>query len=373
MQIGLLTLPLNVNYGGILQAYALKKVLEMQGHSVILLDFLASVPRRLPIKTRYLVYAKRFFEKCFLGRKLLVCQDKYDRDSYLNTVSEINKFVFSYIQSVDYEQKNIKQRINLDAIVVGSDQVWRPAYAVPIEKYFLNFFKPNLAIRIAYAASFGTDEWEFTPEQTERCSALVQKFNLVTVREDSAIDLCREYLRVEAIQVLDPTMLLDKEDYVHIIQQQKVLRSKGNLFSYMLDDDERKQSLVLQIAQQKGLNPFSIIPKDGKADGVFPSVPVWLRSFLDAEFIVTDSFHGCVFSIIFNKPFVAVGNAQRGQARFDSLFRLFHLQERLIDVADFSVDVTAKEIDWDGVNAIWKEMKQKSICLLFNNLRTSNG
>ena len=99
-----------------------------------------------------------------------------------------------------------------DAFIVGSDQVWRPSYNQHLEQAFLNFTENWKNVkRIAYAASFGVDNWEFTKKQTKECKRLVQKFDFVSVREDTAVNLCKEHLGIEATHVLDPTLLLSAD------------------------------------------------------------------------------------------------------------------------------------------------------------------
>ena len=104
-------------------------------------------------------------------------------------------------------------RYEYDAYVVGSDQVWRPNYNPFMKAMFLGITEREDVKRIAYAASFGTSKWEFSPQMTSECAVLAKKFDMITVREKSGVDLCREYFGVEATWVLDPTMLLNREDY----------------------------------------------------------------------------------------------------------------------------------------------------------------
>ena len=127
------------------------------------------------------------------------------------------------------------------------------------------------------------------------------------------------------------------------------------------------------------LTPFCVLPKkqaenrtkdDIKKhieDCIYPPVTKWLRAFMDAEMIICDSFHGCVFSIIFNKPFWVIGNEKRGNARFDSLLKTFGLQERLISMAD-NIDIEMP-IDWNKVNMILTEKRNFSKSLLINALK----
>jgi hypothetical protein len=259
-----------------------------------------------------------------------------------------------------------------DAYVVGSDQVWRPRYnSNMVPSMFLNFVKRENVMRIAYAASFGTDNWEYSSELTGVCADLIKKFNLITVREKSGVKLCKDYLEVEATHVLDPTMLLNPEDYVKLITNEYKTDSDGTLFYYILDPTAEKKAFIENVARDQDLKLFTVMPKyqaenrtrnDVKKhidDCVFPSVSCWLQGFLDANMVIVDSFHGAVFSIIFNKPFWVLGNKERGNTRFESLLGLFNLEDRMITISD-NMDWN-KPIDWERVNE--KRMSEQIRCI----------
>ena len=310
---------------------------------------------------------------------------RYKKPTYLPNASEISiirqhtdYFINKYISRTKVlhtskEFEDIANSNNYDAYVVGSDQCWRPRYNGSfLSEMFLRFAENQSNIkRIAYAASFGTDEWEFSPEMTKICSNLAKKFDIITAREVSGVELCRNYLGVDATHVLDPTMLLDKEDYIKLIKNEKEPQSAGNLFYYILDPSEEKKAFIDDVATKKGLKSFTVMPKyqaenrtkeDIKKrikDCIFPPVTSWLRAFMDAEMVIVDSFHGAVFSIIFNKPFWVIANAERGNARFDSLLGLFGLEDRIIS-SKIAIEWN-KLIDWNRVNSIRDREKINSI------------
>lgn len=343
MKIGILTLPLHTNYGGILQAYALQTVLERMGHVVIVLNRDRSVysPKRQQILS-YIIY---LIKKYCLGRKVSPFKsakrkniEREEREQYTSVF--INKYIHTYvIKKIDKDMPK-----NVDAFVVGSDQVWRHKYFTRlfksrIENAYLKFCEGENVKRIAYAASFGTEEWEYTEAETKECARLLALFDAVSVREESGVKLCMEKLaRNDAKHVLDPTMLLSQEDYIKIVDDAETPKSSGNLMCYVLDDNANIQALINRIALEKNLTPFIANSKvsDKKLpnkERIQPPVERWLRGFMDAEFVVTDSFHACVFSILFHKPFVVIGNKKRGCSRFESLLKLFGLENRLIENA----------------------------------------
>lgn len=375
MKIGIITLPLHTNYGGILQAYALQTVLECMGHEVCLVEKRRK-PVTLPLWKAPLVYGKRML-KNVKGRPFpLFYEQKVNREEPF-VRQHTDKFICRYIKRRivgDFSEIN---ESDYDAIVVGSDQIWRPKYFNDnIERAFLDFTEGWDVRRIAYAASFGTDEWEYTRAQTRRCGRLLKRFDAVSVREASGADLCREHFGVEAKTMLDPTMLLEKEDYIRLFENANTPKSNGTLLNYILDDTPEKTALTNRIAKERGLVPFRVNSKVEDhlaplAERIQPPVAQWLRGFYDAEFVVTDSFHACVFSILFNKPFLVVGNPDRGMPRFNSLLGAFRLEDRLI--TDPHAYKVCKDVDWMNVMAVLAEKKNSTMFFLIDNLNTTDG
>ena len=372
MKIGILTQPLHNNYGGLLQNYALQQVLKRMGHEVDTLDWNvdSSSCRRVLSWCKWYLF-------CLFDKK--TAKPKYKlTDEENSVISRYNQdFIDRYLSVCPTKANKGSDYVSIasdyayDVYVVGSDQVWRPIYNPLQSAMFLDFCEKKKVKRIAYAASFGTSEWEFSPKQTKQYTALVKKFDMITVREDSGVELCRKYFGVNVQHVLDPTMLLNKEDYIKLVENEKEPQSKGDLFYYILDPSDEKKTLIKDIAAKNGLTPFTVMPKyqaenrtkeDVKKrieDCIFPSVTSWLRAFMDAEMVIVDSFHGAVFSIIFNKPFWVIGNSKRGNARFESLLGLYGLEDRMITPGD-SVD-WGKTIDWKRVNKIREREKVRSL------------
>ena len=364
MRIGILTLPLHTNYGGILQAYALQTVLERMGHEVHVIEKKRR-PLSISIQKMPFCYGKRIV-KNIIGRKCpIFYEQKYNREQPIIR-QNTDKFIKKYIHIAEYDDFSDIKESEYDAIVVGSDQVWRPKYfgLNQIENAYLKFAEGWNIKRIAYSASFGTDEWEYTPKQTEECGRQLRMFDVVSVREDSAVNLCKKHFGVEAQHVLDPTMLLDREDYIKLFTEANTPKSKGNLLCYILDETEEKKALIKRVADEKELIPFNVKSQSDDinspvSDRIQPPLEQWLRGFYDAEFVVTDSFHACVFSILFNKPFLVYGNASRGMSRFISLLNMFGLEDRLVLTVEDTCnlkDIEYKKVD-DKLESLRKQSK----------------
>lgn len=330
-KVAILTQPLGPNYGGILQAFALQHVLREMGHQPITLD-------RRSKRSRFRATAS-LAKGGFLwmtGRQRRIRRLPSAKESE-TICRHTNRFVSEHItRSVPIKTTNqlrhYAQQESFDAFVVGSDQVWRKAYSPCMPNYFLDFLpEESQAKRIAYAASFGIGTWEFTEAETQLYSRLAKRFDLISVREDSAVALCREHLGVEATHVLDPTMLVDRSVYEELAMSRYAHPSKGDLFCYILDRTPEKSRLVSETAEEQGLIPFEILPRgyrslaqrDDLSEAVMPPVEQWLRSFMDAKYVITDSFHGTVFSFLFKKPCIVIQNAFRGNDRFQSLLKVF--------------------------------------------------
>ena len=268
------------------------------------------------------------------------------------------------------------ETINYDAVIVGSDQTWRPMYSPNILDYYLNFLNNDKIKKISYASSFGVDHWEYNEEQTQECQKLAEKLDAISVRETSGVELCSKYLRVSAELTLDPTLLLTSQDYLSRLNITITSKNPSKLFTYYLDSDINKNEVATRIAETLNLIPFTSQPSvklsigshKNLDDYTFPKVENWIKAFNDAEFIVTDSFHGCVFSIIFNKPFLVFSNTERGGARFKSLLKLFDLEDRLIASQEDAQNKCLQCIDWYKVNRLLDSYKTSSLDFLRKNL-----
>ena len=337
MRIGILTLPLHTNYGGILQAYALQTVLESMGHEVFVIH--RPWRKKIVLWKFPLQIVKRSISRFILRHNVPIFAEKEWNSN--QPIIEINtkKFIDQYINAYYIEKISDIKEGNFDTIVVGSDQIWRPKYYRLHYKYiedaFLSFAAKWNVKRIAYAPSFGTDKWEYNDVETQKCYNLLHKFDAISVREQSGIRLCEQFLGHSDVKwVLDPTMLLNKEDYERLIPQN--IKIPGDLMCYVLDTNDEINALITKIADDNNLKVFNAASDVDNASlpiekRIQPPVENWLAGFRDAKLVITDSFHACVFSILFHKPFIVIGNNNRGYSRFECLLKLFGLEKRLIE------------------------------------------
>lgn len=370
MKILILTHPLRFNYGGILQNYALQRVLLSLGHDVYTIDWNDDKSFIYML----LSFIKRLFLHYFLQKKHIPTNFYINltRKQFLEINENNQKFIEKNIKRTDYISSIRKlskvNKMKFDAIVVGSDQVWLEQF-VPM--MYLNFLKLDVK-RISYAASFGKSEWTYSKKNTEIARILINKFHAVSVREESAVSLCREYLKCSASWVLDPTMLLTSEQYNQIISDSDdSLPRNPYLMAYILDDSPLKTKISDILKIKLGLDKYEIYARSN-SDNMkkVPSVLNWLLAIKNAEFVVTDSFHGMVFSIIYNKPFVVIENEERGMARFVSLLNILGLEDRLFNSNnDINLFIdNLNEINYNSVNEILKYKRNQSFEFLLSSL-----
>ena len=351
MKIGILTLRLHTNYGGIVQAYALQTVLERMGHDVKVINKrMKQVKFSLPRWKKPLAYGKRLLVKVLIDHNEVIKKEELWTREYALVSRYTNEFIARYIHSYYVETVDDVRPDDFDAIVVGSDQIWREIYdkrgflADNNANRFLAFADGWDIKRYVYAASFGVDYWQFNPDETRQMARLAKQFLAVSVREDSAVTLCKQYLGIDAVHLIDPTMLLTSADYSILVEAANMPASEGDLFCYILDSSEEKTALIERIAEERGMRPFYVRNKNLREkcnieERCVPSVEKWLRAFMDAKFVVTDSFHGMAFSINFGKPFIAIGNEERGMARMSSIARMFGMEDHLLTgTADYDPD-----------------------------------
>lgn len=356
MKIGILTQHFLLNYGGIIQNFALQQVLLKLGHDPLTFEHDTCYSR-----TRWFLRSAKHVLKNHSLKGLPVYPTYQGRIGNKNFI----KFVLKNIRSVTVNDftPDLTQKYGLDAYVVGSDQVWRPAFNLGprLGNMFLDFAGDDVK-KISYAASFGCKEWEYTEEQERMCGKLAKRFDAISVREASGVDLCKEHFGVDATLVLDPTLLLNKEDYGKVCHD--VPKKEKHIFVYSLVVNEGVLAVAEKVAEAMGLS--IIVKQAGRKVKKEDTIEDWFAEFRDADYVVTDSFHGMVFSIIFNKPFSIVMNPSGGNDRYLSLLSQLGLMERI--VSD-ELQPVFSAIDWSDVNHRLTELRKASFEFLKTNLK----
>ena len=358
MKVGIVTQPLCANYGGILQNFALQQVLKKMGHEPITMDYMPSLSFG-----RYLLYAGKGV-LCALSPSRRHPIKPYSH--FLKRPSEIDLFVqdnISLTKTIPAYTKRVLEKYGIEAIIVGSDQVWRYSYnSHHLGDTFLDFAKDYSCRKIAYGASFGVEKWDYPDNETERVKPLARLFDSISVREDSGVILCQNELGVDAEIVLDPTLLLKASAYERFCPKPDPLE-KPYLAAYVLDINDEKSAYIHSVAAEKGLGV-----KMMTVSGSGCSIEEWLSIIKNAEFVITDSYHGSLFSILFGKQFQTFVNEERGADRFVTLFRRLGIMDRLLYTVQ-GKSVPDDGIDYERVGTELTLLRKKSMSFLSSALQ----
>ncbi|WP_423162762.1 polysaccharide pyruvyl transferase family protein [Stenotrophomonas maltophilia] len=360
-RIGLLTLPLHSNYGGIIQIAALSAFVRALGLQPVLLrkEHQKAGWKRMVIEVLKRLPGQNIAN--YRNQYLKLQRHAAFMEAFLPEQSRVSRSPAELRMECD--------RLGLDAVVVGSDQVWRLDYIDDgaYDAYFLSFLVGSPIRRVSYAASFGTDRWP-DASRVEDVSRLLAGFQAVSVREDSGQELCADrFGRSDAVHVLDPTLLVDRSFHEEVIATLAPGRGEGGLYAYVLDRSAAKKAIIDAAGQSENLSKITIAEPENDLEG-YVDLGEWVRRFRDAEFVVTDSYHGMIFSIIFEKQFVAIGNAGRGLTRFKSLLAQLGLEDRLVEVGNERVQLPGAQIDYSRVNRRIAELRMKSRAFLSDAL-----
>lgn len=354
MKIGILTFHYAKNYGAVLQTYALLSKIRELGHDVWIIN-------RIPDYTNLLRWLYHH-----LSYKHIWGWLRFKRFSrqYLLPKTKLYQTQSSIIKGFPED--------NFDAVVVGSDQVWRWNYRMIGFNYFLDFIPQGGVKKISYAASFGLSEWNDTPQNTTLVKQLLQSFAKVSVRENTGVEICKNYFDREAELVVDPTLLFARDFYESTLLKDYPLQENNRVVSIMLS--KPKQSIELsRWAKERGMEHNELSRTYVEEPGLFwntirhlqhITVQEWLNEIRNAKYVVTNSFHATVFALLFEKPFVVVDLPRGGSNRIETLLEYVGLENHFVkDLRDID-NVLEQSIDYSSVHAKLDEMRKVSIGFL---------
>lgn len=317
----------SINYGSILTAYAIQEILISLGYYTKLLNY-----KRVPLVN----YENSFFQEF--------------HDTHINLTKEVN---------------NDSDFINLNSIcdcfLVGSDQMWRTKYFKKIYEKCLLSFTDSDKTRIAIAASFGLNEFEGTLEEKQAFSKLLKRFKGISVREDSGVEILKNTFNTNGVFVLDPVFVLDKK-YYHALCENSKLNTKDKLVYYGWEYSPEYKQKLEKIAKLYNCNDIINITGNVRIED-------WLNAIKNARLVVSNSYHGVCFSIIFNKNFVCINNI--GEGRFDSLKKLLHISDYIFnDIDDLIKENQIRKVpDYETIEKIITDEKNKFYLFLNQMLK----
>lgn len=316
-KVGIVTINDNDNYGNRLQNYATQTVLESLGINAI------TIKNRNRFNNRY--NNKITMLKKILGEvHYVLFKDKKRKTKRYKCFKEFNKNI-KFTKCI--KTMNSKMNNQYDYFIVGSDQVWKPTYERLSEMDLLMFAKPEK--RISYAASFGIDQ---LPEKNkEKTKRELEKFKMISVREEAGKKIVEDLTNRKDVEVLlDPTMMLDQEQWDKVSKKPEMLKEEKYILTYFLGEiSEKRKNEINRIAQKYDCKIINILDKNSEFYQTGPSEFLYLEK--NAFLICTDSFHSCVFALIYKRPFVVFDredNLVKMNSRIDTFLNTFKLNNR---------------------------------------------
>ena len=361
MKIDIVTLHRAQNYGSVLQTFALQKQIEELGHQASILDYYPERYTNKGLLKRLKNKSSRFKNPLILLiAKLLIFP------SYLKKGIQFNKFMH-YLNlekpSFATNEEGIGRFTDADAYCAGSDQIWNSHWNEGVEKALFLDFVPKGKLCFSYAASIGLSN--IPANEIDETKLLLDKFEFLSLREDKGVELVKELGRTDAVQCLDPTLLMSKEEWSQYADDS--YKGKEYVLTYNLHHDPEIDKCAKAIASKYHLQIRNIsynwhdIIRHGHLDWC-PTVEGFLGLIKNAKYVVADSFHATAFSIIFEKPFVVI-TPEVASSRLSSLLKMLGLDDHNINKFT-SLNVIEQPIDYIRVKSIIATKQRESISYL---------
>lgn len=363
------------NYGQLLQCFALQKTLQKLGTSPCVIRYGFHRPYFLWLQWRILFSKTGFY---LLRKKIKSIYHESIRAKYPNR--GFYRFKHNYIKftrrcynSLEDLQRNPPKA---DIYITGSDQVWAQLISSYNNRSFFLDFGKNSVKRIAYAPSFALEKYPI--ELQDELRLLLNHFDAVSVRENTGVSICQE-VGIHAQLVLDPTLLLTLDDYNFV----SATTNNKYCFAYHVNittSEELRWAFVSKYNERHDIRTYATFanPQDNidmeilmGAEYIYPTIPQWLGWIKNADYVLTSSFHGIVFSILFHVPFVACLRKESmlaGNDRITTLLTSLYLDYRIIS-SDTDIEyILSREIDWYEVEKKLSELRRDSLAFLIRNI-----
>lgn len=355
-KVGILTIFRTGNYGGTLQAYALKEAIkENRFAAPTIINYCCdSIKGKID---------RKFLKKAGLKRTIISIIEKI---YYHPRMKKVYRFVDSFLDTPELKRSELSSLNNqYDIFLSGSDQIWNPDLQQGDYSYLLDFVSDEKKKR-SYASSFGRND--IPEEYKEKYKELLSRYDELTVREETGSKLVKSLINKEPPVVLDPVLLLDKKEWEAKLGK-PVYKNKQYIFTYQMSKGPLPANVTKAAKKHFKLKSFYVpFPIGGHCSGKYSlklSSLEWVRAIYDAKFVVTDSFHAMVFAIIFNKPFyyvVTSNTTKKRLSRVETLLKTLGIEDRIIEKTsnyDFN-----KVINFEDVNKRLETTRNKSLKIL---------
>lgn len=351
MKIGILTFHWGTNYGGVLQSFALQTFLQKHGFDSQIVNFAPPTFR----DSIFRCFRTKSPKVLFSNLKNFIKEKNIEKFRKVNL--NLTERYYS-IKELDTLSKDF------DVLITGSDQVWNP---YGIKNYDLVYFLPfkGECKKISYAPSFGCVE--YPKDVLKKIIPLIKDFDAISVREKSGLSILGDFGINEVKLMPDPTLLLDKIDYLNLIKNTKK-RKSNYAFFYTLQPN---QKLIIKIYKSidSKMKTISTLNTESSTMGI----ESWIGTIYYSDFVITNSFHGVIFSLLLNKNFIVIpieGTLTGMNDRIYTLLDMFDLKERLVDVFDEKTmyDKIKNPIDWDRIKKAHHKIRQEASSFLLDNI-----
>lgn len=393
MKIGIVTYvrTATCNYGAELQCFALQYVLNQKGYDTEVINIHRVLPGNGKFTQMVKKAVKSRFEKMnFINASvsvamliLSVCKDKYynkkNHTIFLRKKEIFDNFFFRYIKHSDNEYyPNDLDTADLpyDVYIAGSDQIWNYNNSDRIDVFFLMFASKYKVKKISYAASFSVQS--IPAEYRSLYNKWINNIDFLSVREIEGVSIIKQITGRQAELVCDPTLLLDKSTWKNVFENIQIpIRQERYLIIYTMSRSNKVFKIAKEIAKKLGIiNIYSIKmnlrpnkDKDIK-ELQYVSPQQWVGLIMNADYVVTDSFHGTAFSINFNKPFTVVQNPISNlNSRVNTILSLLNLKDRIILNDVHTLPEFNLNIDYSRINPILDVWRKKSFDFLINSIK----
>ena len=361
MKIGIVTCwQPDDNYGTQIQCFALQMYLRLLGHDAYLIRYKRfedmvkpkmTFSRILKVFNPYIVLRHIYY--MLLDKNRVKNMDLNDRKS-----PEFREKYLNMTDIFDSYQDLKDNPPQADLYIVGSDQVWNITYEQNnnIGAHFLAFGKESTK-RISYAASFGFSLEKLDIKYAKKIFPLLKAFAGISLRERSGIDICNTIAKInndelKSIQVCDPTMLLSAEQYLNLFNSENVdISEEPYVFVYNIIAPSELD--IVKISEWASENNLKVVytmghGRSSKIDHIYPTVPQWVKLIANAKYVITNSFHGTVFSLLFHKNCAVypINIATSTNGRLETLVNLAE-QNFVVEKGNSFVDKLNITIDWN--------------------------
>lgn len=326
-RVGLITIYHVPNYGSVLQTYATQILLEKLGYECDIINY------KYPNEYHHSLGRQKQSIKSKIGR-LLGLSASHRKAKKLESFKK-RHFNFTKLYSHLSELKKANWD-KYDIFVVGSDQVWKSKYTLGDTAFLLSFV-PNDKKRISIASSFATNS--VPTEYRERYKRELEKFNAISVRENNGVSIIKDELKLnkEVQVVLDPTLLLSKEDWLSAVSRSNFKKKKKYILLYMLTYAFEPRPYIFEVIKHlQAQDDYDVIALEGYTpkeqalgiemiDKSDSSIPEFIDLFANADVVVTSSFHGTAFAVNFGIPLISIVPGDNGDDRQSSLLKAIEL------------------------------------------------